>query len=450
MLMFVHTSNLQAQPGCSYFPADQLLQRFSHVFVGKILQEKEGSNYRTFSVKILENFKGSENQTLATVYKVPDVCQDNFSVGKIYLVVANQNEKGILGAWSFNNGFKNQREYIEILRWKKSAKKTGLIVGTVFFDDWQAGYPKPKNINKVYLRNQHGAITKTSIKSDGHYKFDNLTTGRYTIYLDLPKGIKLGFTKTPAFKDVNVSLGSRHLLNFGLTHDNSISGEVINSYNQPINSMCIVLFSIDKTGNETKITSTATDEKGKYEFNEIPPSKYVILAYPFIVKESYYNIKTPFDVDSEYAPSFFPSALSKSNAKIIDLKLGEKFTKANISLQDSAKREISGQVLNLDKTPAAEVDILFYVLKKMTDQFILRNDTNEVITKTDRNGFFSFRGLENTKYLINAVEPIKTVNSKRLMSECVELPSNGDVKLLKLDLGNRYIDCQYRDVDYSK
>jgi hypothetical protein len=453
IFFLIQTSVLQAQPGCPHFSPGYLLQRFTHVFVGKVLEEKEPVNYESrFSVQMLENFKGMENESSAVVSNVFDGCGRRYSVGETYLVAAYKGENGVLFAWTFHEGWKNQREYIDILRWKESSPNTGIIVGTVLTDNYFHifGYQKPPNLRNVYLQNEKEKIFKTTIEPDGHYGFYNLIPGKYTVYLNLPKGLKSRYTDGPYFKDIDVTTEQGRLLEFRILHNNLIKGKVINSSGELLDSVKVLLFYIDSTGSEFEIDRAKTDENGEYEFAELPPGKYVIFAYPFTERKPYYSYQFPFNTKSQLAPSYFPAVLQRDKAKVIDLKSGNSFGKADITLKNLAKREISGQIFYPDGTPAEEVEIVIYVFKKITNKLFLQNDEYEVITRSGADGNFYFEGIENTKYVIQAIstKPYKSVQIVR--SDCVELSSRGVIKYLNIMLAERNQGCSDTGIDYSK
>src|SRR5215204_6853569 len=285
LLFFVQPIHVYAQPGCRTTSPGLILERFSHVFVGKIVEEKriEGRGEPHFFVQVTENFKGMENQSAAVVRRLSDGCPGDFKVGEAYLFVTQKDEDGFFGAWAYSGvNWENQREYIEILRWKKSAPSTGLIVGTVLAENflYVYGKQKPFNLSRVFLQNEQGAISETAIEPDGHFRFDNLTPGKYKVFLKLPIGLKPHYGA--GYAELSVTTKDCFPINFSLLFDSAIGGKITNAAGEPLKSMVVRLYGKDKAGEEIELSTTTTDKTGKYNFKELIPGKYVLLAFPAV------------------------------------------------------------------------------------------------------------------------------------------------------------------------
>ena len=459
LIFWITTQEMQAQPGCRYYSPDSLLSKYSnyYVFVGKVL-EGDG-NYN--KVLVEENFRGMEGKKVVTVRKM-DPCEGRRKVGESYLFAGLKNDDenavfdsfGVLGEF---DSYLNQRQYIELLRWKTSNQNNGIIVGKVLAQKFgnEAEKSKPDNLDKVFLQNQKGEISETLVEKDGFYKFSNLMPGEYTIFIKLPKGLSLDGEYAKDKYTYPLKSRDGFTLNFNVVYNGVISGIVLDSTNLPLKSMYVILYLIDDSGREILISSQITNEIGEYKFEKLKSAKYIVETFPAGTVLEEYGIKYPFlNENSAYPIIFYPNIRKRTQANLIKLKAGDYLANKNVILEKLKKRLIKGRVIKEDGTPAQNADILINIQRNGGENWKRCSLFYEKITKTNAKGEYLFYGYVDTKYkiystLIETDESTKWTDN--YSSECVEIPAGmrKETPILTLDYGDNHCPEAERSVDFK-
>ena len=170
---------------------------------------------------------------------------------------------------------------------------TSSISGTVFNDlnndgNPDAGEPGIEGVTVTLtgtddLGNPVSLTTTTDV--DGNYEFDYLLSGDYTITETQPVGYFDGIDD-PGSEGGDASINDEISLtlpggvdavdyDFGELLASSISGSVVDDFNNPIENVTITLTGTDDLGNPVSLTTT-TDVDGNYIFEDLRPGTYTV------------------------------------------------------------------------------------------------------------------------------------------------------------------------------
>ena len=96
-----------------------------------------------------------------------------------------------------------------------------------------------------------------------------------------------------------------------------------------------------------------TSADGSFAFENLAPGSYTLLARPKV--EAHVTGKD--EIRTEVVPTFFPSALDRSQAESITVRAGADFNGYEIRLQSAEVQRVRGIVLNPDGKPAAKAQV---------------------------------------------------------------------------------------------
>lgn len=229
--------------------------------------------------------------------------------------------------------------------------------------------------------------------SDGHFSFDNLPRGKYSL-MAMARGYTLQYFEhhDPYATAVAVGpdLDSEHLV-FRLEPDASIEGEVSDENNDPIQNAMVRLFQTNLESGQQKtnqVGQTQTDDQGRYRMGRLAPGKYylAVSARPWYAQSIRVTGKagiTGADAQAEqeaatldvtYPLTFYPDATDSSSAAPLTLTGGEKTTadvvlRATPSLHLRIRTASSGASAPFDRGvfPAVSQRIFEGILDSVTN-----------------------------------------------------------------------------------
>ena len=120
--------------------------------------------------------------------------------------------------------------------------------------------------------------------------------------------------------------------------------------------------------------SARTNEDGYFTFDRLSPGTYTLLARP----ESGEPVSTPEGLRTALVPTYYPSAVERTQAEPITIRPGAELNGYEIRLQAAPVYRISGVVLDLDGNPAA--DAVVQLLDKVSDGFTGYNGGRQVFS----------------------------------------------------------------------
>jgi hypothetical protein len=201
--------------------------------------------------------------------------------------------------------------------------------------------PAPPARIKLAMRGSEPSFTTSDAK--GHFRFDHLATGAYTLQIDCPGFLEA--TNNARFSlaiNREVNLNSQvSPLTIQLTPAAIITGKLTSPRNLPIPTAQILLMTPGSELNRgiagappmRQLRATATDDRGQFRFANLPPGTYYVAA------EKHGLAGTV----AAYRTTFSPAATELPSATKFELTGGARVT-ADIRVSDARAYRVSGKV----------------------------------------------------------------------------------------------------------
>jgi len=403
-LLSVFITSVNACTCVRTFSGSQPCQEYwssAAVFAGKvtditIISQDFGNGVIGYRRKVVhfsieQSFRGVEGTAVEVLTGMGGGdCGYDFKQGERYFVYAYRNkEDGKLGAGicSRTRPLTKASADIEYARAVASGKTGSIIFGIVlrYTRDTYLDYGNHKGIEGVPISIE-GNDRRFSLltDNDGRFQLEGLPAGKYKVGAALP-----GALRQVSAQDVVVTEGRCAAAEFLSTSLGAIKGKLVNSDGEPASKVNIMLIPDDPGGNEEKwegreVTSY-TNERGLYNFNQVPPGQYVIVV----------NYKgQPSEFDPPYPRTYHPGTSDPTQARVFNISEGQDIEAPDFRLPPRLmERTIEGVVEWPDGRPAtgARVEL----------EFIERRWRGLVKAVNDQ-GRFSFKCFEGYKYLIHA------------------------------------------------
>jgi len=184
------------------------------------------------------------------------------------------------------------------------------------------------------------ATTSLITGDDGAFAFANLAAGKYSLTAARRGFIESWFDQHENYSTAIVTGGdadSEHLV-FRLTPQSVLTGHIFDEVGDPVRKASVSLYRQDQingVGLTHKMASTRTDDRGIYEFAELPAGTYFLSSYakpwyslhPRSFSKPDGTVDTPavaHSFDVTYATTYYPDALDSDEATPIPLRGGER------------------------------------------------------------------------------------------------------------------------------
>lgn len=244
--------------------------------------------------------------------------------------------------------------YLEnISKLRGKTRISGTIGGGFQYPDLDVEGKKIKIIgpNKTY---------ETKTDKDGVFEVYDVPPGKYFIEPELPPNWKIDASwlgnsqgvvdsdltapRTKSLKRVAIVLEPKKHTSVEIvfTVDNSVRGRVLDPKGRPMYGVGVYLLRPEE---DETFRSDATDEQGRFEFNEVPDGAYVLVAN----QDGKLSNREPFP------KIFYPSVMERERAAVINIKAGDKI--ANLDIVIPKLEEIvtiTGVLQYSDGKPVAE------------------------------------------------------------------------------------------------
>jgi len=186
------------------------------------------------------------------------------------------------------------------------------------------------------------ATTSLITGDDGAFVFTNLAAGKYTLAAARRGFIQSWFDQHERYETAIVTGGaadSEHLV-FRLTPQAVLTGHVFDEAGDPVRKASVSLYRQDRNmgvGLTHRIAGARTDDRGIYEFAELPAGTYFLSAYakpwyvlhPRSFPKPDGTVDTPavaHSFDVTYPTTYYPDALDSDEATPIPLRGGERLS----------------------------------------------------------------------------------------------------------------------------
>ncbi len=178
----------------------------------------------------------------------------------------------------------------------------------------------------------------------GAFRIDGMKSGRYSFRFE-----KTGYVVTEVAdprQALRVGIAQEAIrLDVALTPFGALAGRVLDGEGKPAAKVEV------EAG---AFKSASTDDEGRFAFDNLAPGPYTLLAKP-AAKVS--ETRSPEEDRIEVLPTYFPSALDRAQAEVLNIQAGANLSGYDIRLRSAAVYRIRGVVLDEAGKPAEKAEV---------------------------------------------------------------------------------------------
>lgn len=343
------------------------------------------------TLKIGEVFFGISSETV-DLWSENTTCDYTFETGKTYLVFASRDPDGKWSTYacSHTDLLENAGEDLAYLRRTKKISGSTLkgTVRRISYDRqylWSQRGMSKVSVFLVSAANKYRAVTNAR----GNFELRNLAGGQYRIYTEpATNKSSAGKWDDPPRSEWTIDIpdhGCRNLW-FSAAPEGGVSGRVWSGNELVTRNYTVYLIPVDVVMNDQDRFSQGLGGDGGFQFDFVPPGRYYLGI----------NLSADSSKYSTVPATFYPGAVSKDTAAIVEIRLDQKLSGYDIRLPDSLRlRTLEGVVLGPDGTPRANASVQF--------RNVQTGDRDDDSTRADRDGKFSIQGIEGQTYELGAL-----------------------------------------------
>ena len=370
------------------------------IFIGELLtQQNSGFGGRIgilYSFKVTKLYKGkrSGEMKIMSGFGGGD-CGYPFEKGIPYLIYADSIQGGVLYT-DICTRTRQVREaaldlsYLDNL--PKSAEQTHAWGSIMQFDSLTDYYIKFKPSPGVQISTvANGQRLKTFSDSLGNFEFVNLPPDSYKFSITVPHNFMLEYGD--AYTEVRLAPSGCAMIPLTLGPDGGISGRVLDNDGKSVPLIDVDLMAVDSGYSNNSYLHTIgtrgyTNRDGRYTIRGVPPGKYYVGVN--LIHEP--RGRQPFP------PTFYPGVTDRSQARKIEMKLGDARDSTDILMQQQyAVKKIEGILKYSDGSPVRGGYVTFDETR--TKVLAAKQYAESAVDST---GHFSLPALRNQKGWIHA------------------------------------------------
>jgi hypothetical protein len=326
-------------------------------------------------------------------------CGYHFEEGEEYFVMGHSVE-GIVatGICSGTRPLDDAADRIELIEALLRDRPETRIFGTIILDppqfgrkSYEPGSSKPLSGIRVEARGDSGLFFDVS-DANGRFRMKNIPQGKYEVRPFLPP-THSGYLGLDLSEQVEIGLPGKCAVEMYLLAqlNGVIRGRLYDSDGRPIGRNTEVsLLSADSAGKSRADIiggSTWTEEDGTYEFNGLPPGRYIVGV----------GILRPPNSTSRYSDIYYPNASNLRGAHVLTLGEGQKINDINFRLPPPIPTvPLKGLILDRSGKPVG--DVFVQILDVETGHVV---DVKEDVAD---DGTFSFIVPTGRKYRVRAIK----------------------------------------------
>lgn len=298
------------------------------LFVGTVISVTDEPKYsevhiprRWVRFHVDEAFVGVDGSEIELLTDTSD-CGFGGTVGEQYLVQAYRPAGGGIASISpcnLTQRIGGAHAVVQFLRALRDGRKTPSLYGYVHKEEREvlAGYDKDKgpvagvNIQISEVERSY----ETTTNDDGTYSFYDLPAGKYSVSMDLPKGLAVGryvFEEGWLPGVELVAKGCREA-DWTVLPTARIHGRILEDNGKPANSVGVYLLPAGSTLRDRQGTWASMGDNGEYAIPHVSPGDYELVINP----------GGKLDASSPYPTVFFPGVTERGQGQILHVALGE-------------------------------------------------------------------------------------------------------------------------------
>ncbi len=197
-----------------------------------------------------------------------------------------------------------------------------------------------------------------STDADGRWELREIPAGRLTISVTKGGYVPLSYGQRRPFeagKTIEVANGATvDKLDVALPRGGAVTGRVVDEFGEAVTGASVSAMRFRYVNGQRQLSSSAgvsdtTDDLGQYRLHGLPPGDYYIAARPAV-----FTFLGNSEDRSGYGQSFYPGALSVSEAQRLQVAVGQEAQNIVISLVPSKMANISGTVTSASGKPVKQ------------------------------------------------------------------------------------------------
>lgn len=235
---------------------------------------------------------------------------------------------------------------------------------------------------RVRISGPQGFSTETLTNGAGVYQVYGLNSGKYSVRIDIPKGLRTKFPMVTGSAPVSGDESAVELardgeagVSFVLEADTELSGRLLDAKGAPKQDVCIDLEPLDGRGeNGARFFDCSKKETGVFKMEMMPPGDYVLVARDEVGAGETKSTST----------LYYPGVRDRGSAKIISIEAANYVNDIEIRIPSGEVRhKLSGHLVFADGKPVAGAGVTFTSAGRGYSESASTND----------DGFFSFTAL---------------------------------------------------------
>jgi hypothetical protein len=194
----------------------------------------------------------------------------------------------------------------------------------------------------VYFGSEQGSHYDATTDASGKFQIAGMKEGQYGSHFEKAGYVsQFSGTNDSVLKPVRIPAGQDAVrLRIELVAFASVRGRVIDPEGKPVPNVNVTL------GRE----SETTDDQGQFAFTKLSPGSYTLQANPN--SSGVHPVQTPGEDRTEFAPTWFPSAVGNDSAERIAVRGGANLLGYEIRLRATPVYRVRGVVLSENGKPA--------------------------------------------------------------------------------------------------
>ncbi len=270
-------------------------------------------------------------------------------------------------------------------------------------------------LKNVHLRltpvgDQNGVPYGTVTEDGGHFLFDGVDPGRYTLH-----GTRNGFVSqsyssqgnTRRTTTLTLANGQKMKeLTFKLTPQGVITGHVTDQDGEPLSNVELQCMAFRYTRGKKELQmmdSSSTNDLGEFRIYGVAPGKYILMAryrsndvWMPVREKVVGSAKAVQAMEQGYAPTYYPNAANPESASLIEITPGGTIHGIDMTLQRTRTVRVKGRV-NLANAGSQRNNVMLQLLVRGVNYYYMPVATARI---SDANGNFEMRGVPPGAYVL--------------------------------------------------
>lgn len=217
-------------------------------------------------------------------------------------------------------------------------------------------YDEPVPNIRVKVTGPAGVTRETVTNSDGAYEVYGLRPGKYSVTVEVPRSLRIGFSFTAGSAPIQGEDGAVELsakgasVSFVLKADTRISGRVLNISGEPIKDGCVRLEPLDGGKKYDGWFAKCSEADGTFEIATAPPGLYRLVMHDKVAVHGMTSEST----------LYYPGVRDRDHSKIISVIPGDSMESFVMRIPVNNNRyQVTGRLQFADGSLVPDMTVTF-------------------------------------------------------------------------------------------